>query len=147
MRKVVVFCFWDSFVQKTTQQTDCSCSVTSNSQLVRKVFKSSLFISANTIKKVYCEQRYCIAFQDAEMCFLHFCRYNILLLGNFWEQLQKTYPFCFTYQHVDCLYTLFKYRFSGKIVVKSGQVFETVIMWKEPSFLKKETAEWIKCPV
>ena len=34
--------------------------------------------------------------------------------------------FCFTYQHVDCLYTLFKYRFSGKVIAKSGQVFDNV---------------------
>ena len=27
---------------------------------------------------------------------------------------------------MDCLYTLFKYRFSGKIVVKSGQVFDNL---------------------
>ena len=32
--------------------------------------------------------------------------------------------FCFTYQHVDCLYTLFKYGFSGKIIAKSGNVFD-----------------------
>ena len=25
---------------------------------------------------------------------------------------------------MDCLYTIFKYRFSGKIVVKSGQLFD-----------------------
>ena len=34
--------------------------------------------------------------------------------------------FCLTYQHVDCLYTLFKYRFSGKNISKSGQVFDNV---------------------
>ena len=34
--------------------------------------------------------------------------------------------FCFTYQHVDCLYTLFKYRFSGKIFANSGNVFDNV---------------------
>ena len=34
--------------------------------------------------------------------------------------------FCFTYQQVDCLYTLFKYRFSGKVFAKSGQVFDNV---------------------
>ena len=34
--------------------------------------------------------------------------------------------FCFTYQHVDCLYTLFKYRFSGKVIAKSGQMFDNV---------------------
>ena len=34
--------------------------------------------------------------------------------------------FCFTYQHVDCLYTLFKHRFSGKVIAKSGQMFDNV---------------------
>ena len=34
--------------------------------------------------------------------------------------------FCFTYQHMDSLYTLFKYRFSGKTIAKSGQVFDNV---------------------
>ena len=38
--------------------------------------------------------------------------------------LQKLDAFCFNYQHVDCLYTLFKYRFNGKIVIKSGQLFD-----------------------
>ena len=33
---------------------------------------------------------------------------------------------CFTYQHVECLYTLLKYRFNGKIIAKSGNVFENV---------------------
>ena len=27
---------------------------------------------------------------------------------------------------MDCLYTLFKYRFSGKVISKSGQVFDNV---------------------
>ena len=34
--------------------------------------------------------------------------------------------FCFTYQQLDCLYTLLKYRFSGKTFSKSGQVFDNV---------------------
>ena len=32
----------------------------------------------------------------------------------------------FTYQQVDCRYTLFRYRFSGKVIAKSGQVFDKV---------------------
>ena len=47
-------------------------------------------------------------------------------MDNFKDLLQKLDAFCFNYQHVDCLYTLFKYRFSGKIVVKSGQPFDNV---------------------
>ena len=54
------------------------------------------------------------------------CKYHIVLLGNVQELLKKLDTFCFTYQHVDCLYTLFKYRFSGKVIAKSGQVFDTV---------------------
>ena len=34
--------------------------------------------------------------------------------------------FCFNYKHSDSLYTLFKYRFSGKIAIKSGQLFDIV---------------------
>ena len=50
----------------------------------------------------------------------------MVLLGNVQELLKKLDSFCFTYQHVDCLYTLFKYRFSGKVIAKSGQVFDNV---------------------
>ena len=58
--------------------------------------------------------------------FLPACENHILLLGNVEELLKKLDTFCFTYQHVDCLYTLFKYRFSGKVIAKSGQVFDNV---------------------
>ena len=54
------------------------------------------------------------------------CKYHIILLGNVKELLQKLDTFCFTYQHVDCLYTLFKYRFSGKAIAKRGQKFDNV---------------------
>ena len=57
--------------------------------------------------------------------FLPTCKY-IILHGNVEELLKKLDTFCFTYQHVDCLYTLFKYRLSGKNVAKSGQVFDKV---------------------
>ena len=34
--------------------------------------------------------------------------------------------FCFKCQHMDCLYTIFKYPFNGKTVVKSGKLFDNV---------------------
>ena len=40
--------------------------------------------------------------------------------------MQKLDTFCFTCQLVDCFYTLFKYRFDGKIVTKNGQVFDNI---------------------
>ena len=49
-----------------------------------------------------------------------------MLLGKIEELLKRLDTFCFTYQHVDCLYTLFKYRFSGQVIAKSGEVFDNV---------------------
>ena len=60
------------------------------------------------------------------MCSLPNCRYHIILIGNIKELLQKLDAFCFNYQHVDYLYTLFKYRFSGKIVLKIGQLCDNL---------------------
>ena len=65
----------------------------------------------------------CLSRHDDNMCFLPNCRYHIiLLLGSVDELLKMWELFCFSYQHVDCLYTLLKYRFSGKIVLKSWQI-------------------------
>ena len=58
------------------------------------------------------------------MCFLPNCRYHILLIGKLKELLQKLDSFCFNYLHGDCLYTLFKYRFSGKNDVRRRQLFD-----------------------
>ena len=86
--------------------------------------KNSLFISANTYEKQIVSKEYCISGHDDKMCFLPNCRYHIILIGKIKELLQKLDAFCFDYQHVDSLYTLFKYRFGGKIVLKSGQLFD-----------------------
>ena len=88
--------------------------------------KNSLFISANTSAKYVVSKEYCFARHDDKMCLLPNCRYHIILIGNIKDLLQKLDAFCFNNQHVDFLYTLFKYRFSGKIVVKSGQLFENL---------------------
>ena len=88
--------------------------------------KNSLFISANTYKKFTLSKEYCFARHDDKMCLLRNRRYHISRIGNITELSQKLDAFCFNYQHVDCLYTLFKYRFSGKIVLKSGQFFDNV---------------------
>ena len=123
VHKVIISCFSDSFVQKTTQQSDGS--------MLQKIpssyrnYSKSLFISANTNEKDIVSKEYCIPRHD-KICFLPNCRYHSILIGDIKELQQKMDTFCFNYQHVDCLYTLFKYRFSGKIVVKSGQLFENV---------------------
>ena len=91
-----------------------------------KISEKSLFISSTTYgKNIVCKD-YCIAHHIEKTCFLHACKHHIVLLGNVQELLKKLDTFCFTYQHVDCLYTLFKYRFSGKVIAKSGQVFDNL---------------------
>ena len=94
--------------------------------LYAKISEKSLFISATTYEKYIVCRDYCIAYHNDKTCFLLACKYHIVLLGNVQELLKKLDTFCFTYQHVDCLYTLFKYRFSGKVIAKSGQVFDNV---------------------
>ena len=91
-----------------------------------KLSEKSLFISANTYEKYIVCKDYCIAHHDDKTCFLPSCNYQILLLGNIEELLKNLDTFCFTYQHVVCLYTLFKYRFIGKVIAKSGPVFDNV---------------------
>ena len=91
-----------------------------------KISEKSPFISATTYEKYIVCKDYCIALHNEKTCFLPSCKYHIVLLGNVQELLKKLDTFCFTYQHVDCLYTLFKYRFSGKIIAKSGPVFDNV---------------------
>ena len=91
-----------------------------------KLSEKGLFISANTYEKYIVCINYCIAHHDNKTCFLPVCKYHIILLGNFEELIKKLDTFCFTYQHVNCLYLLFKYRFSGKILAKIGQVFDNL---------------------
>ena len=91
-----------------------------------KISEKSLSISATTYEKYIVCLDYCIAHHNDKTCFLSACKYHIVLVGNVQDLLKKLDTFCFTFQHVDCLYTLFKYRFSGKVNAKSGQVFDNM---------------------
>ena len=88
--------------------------------------KNSLFIAANKYEKYILSKENRIARRDDKTCFPPSCRYHNILRGNIKEVLQKLDGFCFSYQHVDCLYTLSKCRFSGEIVVKSGKLFDNL---------------------
>ena len=134
------------------KQLDGSCNVTSDSQLYTICSKTSFFVSANTYEKYNENKKYCIAHHDEKMCFQPFSRYHSVVIGDNKELLQKMDAICFNYQHVDCLYTLFNYRFSGKVVVKSGQFFDNVQRAvhfnhqvrgtdRMPSIAKKKTLE------
>ena len=113
-----------------------------------KLSEKKFFISAKTYEKYIVCKDYCIAHHDDLTCFLPACKYHIILFGGIEELLHKLDTFCVTYQHVDCLYTMFKYRFNGKIIARCGNVFDNVQraisfnqrnrgMDKMPSFTKK----------
>ena len=95
VQKVKVSCFTDSFVQKTTQQSDGSCNVTGHSSFYTTYSKNSLFISVNTYEKYIVSEDNCFARHDEKMCFLLNFRYHIFLRGNIKELLQKLDAFCF----------------------------------------------------
>ena len=91
-----------------------------------KISEKSFYISAKTYEKYIVCKDHCIALHSNRTCSLPVFKCHITLLGQIEEIPLKLDPFCFTYQHVDCLYTLFKYRFNGKIIAKSGNVFDNV---------------------
>ena len=91
-----------------------------------EVSEKNLLISAKTYEKYIVCKDYCITHHHNKKCFLPACKYHVVLLGETEALLHKLDTLCFTYQHVDCLYTLFKYRFNGKIIEKSGNVFDNV---------------------
>ena len=91
-----------------------------------KISQKIIFNCAKTYEKHIVCKDYCIAHHDDKTCCLPVCKDHIILYGEIEELLHFLDTFCFTYQHVDCLYTLFKYRFNGKIIAKSGNGFDNV---------------------
>ena len=105
---------------------DVIINATLKSDLELSFVLEMILISETTYEKYIVCKDYCVAHYNKKTCFLPACKNHIVLFGNFQELLKKLDTFCFTYQYVDCLYTLFKYRFSGKVIAKSGQVFDNV---------------------
>ena len=73
------------------------------------------------------------------MCLLPNCRYHIILTGDFKELLQKWEEFYFNYQHLVCLYTLFNYWYSGKLL-SSGE--SSLIMCRGEFISTTNAEEW-----
>ena len=84
-----------------------------------------LFFSTNTYKIYIVWNNYCVAFHNDKTCSVSNCKFHNILLGNVEELLKKLDTFCFTYQHVDCLYALFQYRFNGKLLQREDKCLIT----------------------
>ena len=126
VQKVKVPCFTDSFFQWTTQKLDGSCRVTGDSQHLYKLSKTQpLSFCKHIWKKYILWVNRTVLLATMTKCDSYpIFRSHSILIGNIKQLLQKLHAFCSNYQHVDCQYTFFKYRLSGKIVVKSGQLFD-----------------------
>ena len=94
----------------------------------QKFFETSLFISTDDYEKFLVCPDYCVAVHDPAFCYLKNCKFHLLLIADkdLKDLLVKLDRVCFTYQHVDCFYTLFKFRFGGKVLEKNGEIFDSV---------------------
>ena len=93
-----------------------------------KYSEKSIFVSATKYEQYLVCKEYCVAEHNDATCFSKNCKYHLLLVADKDVKLlmEKLDTFCFTYQFVDCFYTLFKYRFSGRVITKNGNVFDLV---------------------
>ena len=73
--------------------------------------------------KNYCHPVYCVS-NHSSFCPVENCKFHLVLNGSSLDQiLQRLDKYHFTYQIVDCIYTLYKYRFYFNIISSIGEVF------------------------
>lgn len=104
------------------------------SQLLPAFFVSynekALFLStmSSSFENFLLTTEYCVAEHNNNFCPLAHCKYHILLLStsNIDHLLEQLENFKFSYQSVDCFYTLFKHQFNKNVIVKNGNVFDIV---------------------
>ena len=99
-QKLNVSCFSDSIIQNTTQQSDGSCNVISDSQLLFKVFtkQSFQFSKHEEYENEFGSKEWCVARNDDKMCFLPNWRYHIILIGDFKDERVATKIGCILFQ-------------------------------------------------
>ena len=83
----------------------------------QKISETSLFISTDDYEKSLVCRDYCATAHDPAFCFLKDCKFYLLLIADkdLNDLLVKVARVCFKYQHLDCFYTFFKFRFSGNV--------------------------------
>ena len=85
----------------------------------------SLFISVseNFYEKFIVTQDYCVS-NHSSFCPVENCKFHLVLIGSSLDQiLQRLDKYHFNYQIVDCIYTLYKYRFYFNIISSKSEVF------------------------
>ena len=123
------FCFQIHFVKFYCSRREFQWMAAIILQAIRSSYakyQKKISIFAKAYEKKIVSKDYCTTHHDDETCFLPAWKNHLILLGEIEELVHKLDTFCSIYQHVDCLYTLFKYRFSKKIIAKSGIVFDNM---------------------
>ena len=94
----------------------------------QKLSETSLFISTDDYNKFLVCRHCCVAAHDPAFCCLKNCKFHLLLIADkdLNDLLVKLDRVCFTYQHVECFYNLFKFRFSGNVLEKNGKIYDCV---------------------
>ena len=102
------------------------CSYLSNSsQLLFRLLSKLLFVSISSdfYEKYIVTQHFCVSTHNSYRS-LENCKFHIFLIGSYFDQiLQRLGNFHFTYQIIDCLYTLIEYRFYSNVLSSTGDVF------------------------
>ena len=91
--------------------------------------QKSLFISVSSdlYEKYIVTNNFCVSTHNS-YCSLENCKFHILLIGSSFDQiLQRLGNFHFTYQTIDCLYTLYKYRLYSNVISSTGEVFNQLV--------------------
>ena len=90
----------------------------------------SLFISVSErfYEKPIVTQENCVS-KHSSFGPVRNCKFNLVLIGSSLNQiLQRLEKYHFTYEIVDCIYTLYKYRFCSNFISSSrGEVFNELI--------------------
>ena len=90
-----------------------------------KLQSKSIFISVSEkfYEKLIVTQDYCVS-NHSSFCPVENCKFHLVLIGSSLDQIsQRLDKYHFTYQIVDCIYTLYKYRFYFNIISSRGEIF------------------------
>ena len=86
--------------------------------------QKSLFISVSSdfYEKYIVTNNFCVSTHNS-YCSLENCNFHILLIGSFFDQILQRLGNFQAGQIIDCLYTLYKYRFYSNVISSTGEVF------------------------
>ena len=137
------------FSAKIIVTNGCSYVSSSSQLLLGLLSKVAIyFIFHWFLRKIYSNQKVLCLYANS-YCSLENCKFHILLIGSYFNQtLQRLGNSLFTYQIIDCLYTLCKYRLCSNVISSTGEVFNQLdravhhnLRWKGaekmPSVAKK----------